>query len=101
MAKTRFYIYLCFALSLFSSASSAQQLGTPNNKSASISEELASSYYRNGEFKKALISYQQLLQQKPYNLNFVYKVIDIYQQLEDYQNADAFIKNKLAGKLTP
>jgi len=62
---------------------------------------LAGDYYKRGEFEKALLSYEKLLEQKPYSFKYVYKVIDIYQQLERFQESDAFIKEKLVRFRSP
>ena len=64
-------------------------------------EDLADDYYKRGEFEKALLSYKKLLAKKPYTFKFVYKVIDTYQQLERYDEADTFIKDNLVRFRSP
>ena len=48
---------------------------------AQNNEILADSYYKKGEFKKALIIYQNLLKEKPYSYNFIFKVWLIFNKI--------------------
>ena len=68
---------------------------------AQNSEALAESYYKKGEFKKALIIYENLEKEKPYNYNFIYKLVDIHQQLEQYEEANNIIVERLAKHRNP
>ncbi len=61
-------------------------------------EALAKNYFDNGEFEKALISYQNLYTQKKNNLNYFYKIIEIHQQLEQYDLAESLLKEKIKGQ---
>ena len=59
------------------------------------SEVLADDYYKRGEFKKALITYQKLFEQKPYSYKYIYKLIDTHQQLEQYDEAQQILLDRL------
>ena len=61
-------------------------------------EALAKNYFDNGEFEKALISYQNLYTQKKNNLNYFYKIIEIHQQLEQYDLVESLLKDKIKGQ---
>ena len=52
------------------------------------SEVLADSYYKKGEFNKALVIYENLNKEKPYNYNYLFKLIDTHQQLEQFDAAE-------------
>ncbi|MBC3846000.1 hypothetical protein H8K90_06395 [Winogradskyella echinorum] len=58
-------------------------------------EVLAESYYKKGEFKKALIIYQNLNKEKPYNYKYIYKLVDIHQQLEQFDEAENILIQRL------
>ncbi|WP_431157291.1 tetratricopeptide repeat protein [Winogradskyella poriferorum] len=64
-------------------------------------EILADSYYKKGEFKKALIIYQNLLKEKPYSYNFLFKLVETHQQLEEFQNAQDILVQRLAKRRNP
>lgn len=68
---------------------------------AQSSEAQADSYYKKGEFKKALIIYENLLKEQPYNSNFIYKLVDIHQQLEQYDDAENLIRQRLEKRQNP
>ncbi|WP_347924204.1 tetratricopeptide repeat protein [Pontimicrobium sp. SW4] len=61
-------------------------------------EALAKSYFDNGEFEKALISYQNLYQTKKNNLNYFFTIIEIHQQLEQYDLAELLLKERINGQ---
>lgn len=61
-------------------------------------EALAKSYFDKGEFEKALISYQNLYQEKKNNLNYFFKIIEIHQQLEQYDIAERLLKERISGR---
>ncbi len=50
----------------------------------SQNEMLAKGYFDKGEFEKALISYQKLYEEKKGNVNYLFKIVQIHQQLEHY-----------------
>ena len=68
---------------------------------AQNNEALAESYYKKGEFKKALVIYENLVKEKSYNYNYVYKLVDIHQQLEQYEQANAILVQQLARQRNP
>ena len=80
--KLIFYIGVLLSLNAFLHAQEGIQ-----------SDALAKEYYKNGEFEKALISYQRLLKEKPYNFNYIYNLIDTHQQLKQYDEAEDIIKD--------
>lgn len=46
--------------------------------------QLASQYFRNGEYEKAASLYKTLFEKNPYNTNYLNTLIDCYQQLEKF-----------------
>ncbi|GAA3573189.1 tetratricopeptide repeat protein [Snuella lapsa] len=52
---------------------------------------LAKEYFKNGDFEKALYEYKRLYAQAPSNFNYVNQIIKTQQQLEQYNEAEAFI----------
>ena len=65
------------------------------------SEDQAESYYKKGEFKKALIIYQNLQKEKPTSNNYIYKLVDIHQQLEQYDAAEKILVERLEKRQNP
>ncbi len=65
------------------------------------SEILADDYYKKGEFKKALVIYQNLNKEKPYSYKYVYKLVDTYQQLEQFDEAENILVQRLAKRRNP
>ena len=57
----------------------------------SQSEQEALNYFNNGEFEKALISYQKLYDANKSNSNYLLKIIEIHQQLEQYNLAEELL----------
>ena len=68
---------------------------------AQNSEVLADSYYKKGEFKKALVIYKNLNKEKPYNYKYIYKIIDTHQQLEQFDEAENIIIQRLEKRRNP
>ncbi|WP_111684766.1 tetratricopeptide repeat protein [Winogradskyella tangerina] len=68
---------------------------------AQNSEVLADSYYKKGEFKKALVIYQNLNREKPYSLKYLYKLVDTHQQLEQFDEAENILIQRLAIRENP
>ena len=68
---------------------------------AQNNETQAESYYKKGEFKKALIIYENLAKEKPYSYNYIYKLVDIHQQLEQYEEAENIIETRLKKQRNP
>ena len=52
---------------------------------------LAKDYFDRGEFNKALISYQKLYKEKKGNINYLLKIIQIHQQLEQYDISEKLL----------
>ncbi|WP_179318523.1 tetratricopeptide repeat protein [Winogradskyella helgolandensis] len=68
---------------------------------AQNSEEQAEIYYKKAEFKKAELIYKNLLKEKPLNYNYIYKLVDIYQQLEQYDDAENILTQRLSIRRNP
>ena len=58
-------------------------------------EQLAQNYYDRGEFEKALITFQVLLTEQPYNFYYYQKNVDCMQQLQQFDKAQALIADRL------
>ncbi|MEO1031515.1 MAG: hypothetical protein AAFX55_08920 [Bacteroidota bacterium] len=65
------------------------------------SEVLADSYYKKGEFKKALLIYENLNKEKPYSYKYLYKLVDTHQQLEQLDQAEHILVQRLAKRKNP
>lgn len=68
---------------------------------AQNNETLADSYYKRGEFKKALVIYENLNKEKPYSYKFVYKLIETHQQLEQFDEAENILIQRLEKRRNP
>ena len=86
MQKTLFIILVIFGLNF----------GFSQN-----SEVLADSYYKKGEFKKALIIYKNLSKEKPYSYKYIYKLVDTHQQLEQFDEAENILLKRLEKRRNP
>lgn len=64
-------------------------------------EVLADSYYKKGEFKKALIIYENLNKEEPYSYKYIYKLVETHQQLEDYDAAEHILLQRLEKRRNP
>ena len=58
-------------------------------------EQLANNYFDRGEFEKALISYQDLLKTQMGNFNYFQRIVECYQQLQQYDKAQKAIEEQL------
>lgn len=58
----------------------------------SQNEQLAQYFYDKGDFEKAKISYEELLQSVPQNSQYFLRTIDCYQQLQQFEKAEKEIK---------
>jgi tetratricopeptide (TPR) repeat protein len=58
-------------------------------------QELAFQYFRNGAYEKAAAIFKNLHQKHPYNSNYLNYLIDCYQQLENFEDANSVIHNQL------
>ena len=72
----KFYLLLTFLFSLIVTAQN---------------EQLALDYYEKGEFEKALSLLEQIAAKQPFNFFYLEKVIDCYQQLEQFDKAEKAI----------
>jgi tetratricopeptide (TPR) repeat protein len=61
----------------------------------SQNEQLAEYYYDKGDFEKAKIGFEELLQSVPQNMQYFLRTIDCYQQLEQYDVAEKAIQSRL------
>ncbi|MBA0882085.1 tetratricopeptide repeat protein [Flavobacterium undicola] len=61
----------------------------------SQNEQLAQYYYDKGDFEKAKISYEELLENIPQNMQYFLRTVDCYQQLQQYDVAEKAIQNRL------
>ena len=59
-------------------------------------EQLAANYFDRGEFEKALLNYEDLLKTQPGNFNYFYRVIECYQQLQQYEKAEKALVERIA-----
>ncbi|MCF6131718.1 tetratricopeptide repeat protein [Flavobacterium wongokense] len=58
-------------------------------------EQLANNYFDRGEFEKALVSYEELLKSQENNYNYFQKVVECYQQLQQFEKAQKIIEARL------
>jgi tetratricopeptide (TPR) repeat protein len=58
-------------------------------------EQLANNYFDRGEFEKALVSYEELLKTQGGNSNYFQRVVECYQQLEQFDKAEKVIQERL------
>ena len=58
-------------------------------------EQLAQYYYEKGDFEKAKLSYEELLENVPQNTQYFLRVIDCYQQLQQYDSAEKALQNRI------
>ena len=52
---------------------------------------LAKDYFKKGDFEKALLEYKKLYAKSPSNINYITQILSAHQQLERYDNAEAFL----------
>ena len=57
-------------------------------------EQLANNYFDRGEFEKALVSYEELLKAQIGNSNYFQRVVECYQQLQQYEKAEKAIQER-------
>ena len=70
-------------------------------QSFSQNEDLAKEYFDRGEFQKALISYEKLYNEKKGNSNYFNKIVEIHQQLENYNIAEKLLVGKSKKNSNP
>lgn len=61
----------------------------------SQNEQLANNYFDRGEFEKALVSYEGLLKTQIGNSTYFQRVIECYQQLQQFDKAEKAITERL------
>lgn len=61
----------------------------------SQNEQLAQYYYEKGDFEKAKISFEELLKSSPQNYQYFIRIVDSYQQLQDFSASEKLIKERL------
>ena len=76
----KLFLYITLSFSLFAFAQN---------------EQLAQYYYDKGDFEKAKISYEELLQNVPQNTQYFLRTIDCYQQLQQFDVAEKAIQSRL------
>ena len=57
-------------------------------------EQLAQYYYDKGDFEKAKISYEELLNSAPSNTQYFLRTVDCYQQLQQFDVAQKAIQER-------
>lgn len=62
---------------------------------------LADAFFNEGNYHKALIEYQKILQKQPYRTDLFLKKIKCYQELEDYKSAEKELTKQLKDKHAP
>jgi tetratricopeptide (TPR) repeat protein len=58
-------------------------------------EQLAQYYYEKGDFEKARIGYEELLKSIPQNSKYFLRIVDCYQQLQQFDIAEKAIQQRL------
>lgn len=58
-------------------------------------DQLAQNYLEQGEYEKALKTYQQLFKESPGNSTYFYGMVTAYQELEDFDAAEALLKDRM------
>lgn len=71
------------------------------SKSYSQNKSLADSYFRQGDYIKALDIYQELYQQTPNNYNVFIDLVKTHQELEAYDQAQALLEEKAKNLKNP
>lgn len=64
-------------------------------QSSAQSAELANSYYRKGEYEKAILLYKPLLETNPIRQDYFKNLLTCYQQIESFSEAQALIQDQL------
>ena len=60
----------------------------------SQNEQLAQNYFDRGEFEKAMVSYEDLLKSQPGNGTYFQKLVECYQQLQQFDKAEKAIQER-------
>ncbi|MEO5777938.1 MAG: tetratricopeptide repeat protein [Flavobacterium sp.] len=59
------------------------------------SDQLANNYFDRGEFEKALVLYEDLSKTDQGNFNYFQRVIECYQQLQQFDKAEKALENRI------
>lgn len=62
----------------------------------SQTDAVAKEYFKNGDYQKALIEYEKLYSKSPSNITYINQIVSSYQQLEQYEEAETFLKKLMA-----
>lgn len=67
---------------------------------SSLAQEdfLAQQYFNDGDFEKAVVFYEKLVEKSPRRTDFIEGLIASYQQLERYEDAEEYLLEQLANK---
>lgn len=58
-------------------------------------QQMAYDYFRKGEYEKSASIYKSLYEKNKFNTSYLNRLVDCYQQLEDFDTAQEFIENHL------
>ncbi len=61
-------------------------------------ELLAKNYAEKGEYEKAIVIYEKLVKQSPNNLNLLLSLVEMNQQVENYDKAQELLEDRLNSK---
>lgn len=67
----------------------------------SQNQQLADNYFEKGEFEKALVIYESLIEKSPRNISYAQQMVACYQQLEQYDKAEKILKEKIEQTKQP
>lgn len=59
---------------------------------------LAQQYFNDGDFEKAVVFYEKLVEKSPRRTDYIEGLVACYQQLERYQDAEEYLLKQLANK---
>ncbi|HDZ07373.1 hypothetical protein LCGC14_0118660 [marine sediment metagenome] len=59
---------------------------------------LAKQYFADGDFEKAVVFYEKLVEKNPRRTEYVQDLVASYQQLERYQDAEEFLNDRLKDR---
>jgi len=71
------------------------------NSNAQNDYDLAEAYFDDGEFEKALYYYKKLNNLQPGNSKFIFRIVKIYQELEQYHSVELLLENNLKKTNNP
>ncbi|GGZ84012.1 tetratricopeptide repeat protein [Algibacter mikhailovii] len=57
---------------------------------------IAKNYFKKGDYEKALIEYKKLYANSPSNMTYIKQIVNSYEQLEQYDEAEKFLKALIA-----